>query len=85
MDDRYRLVPVDKDEYPSDSRSKLPYKKIINEFADSDADAVEVQIDDSLNRRSVYLAFRSVLNRSGAPIKVYMRRGKLYLVKKQED
>lgn len=85
MDDRYRLVPVDRDEYLSDSRSKLPYRKVINEFASSDADVVEVQFDDDLNRRSIYMAFRSALNRSGAPIKAYMRRGKIYLVKKQED
>lgn len=85
VNDRYRFVPVDQDEFLFDSRSKLPYGKIISEFADSDADAVEVQFDDDLNRRSIYLALRSTLNRSGAPIKAYMRRGKIYLVKKQED
>lgn len=85
MDNRYRLVPVDQNEYLSDRRSKLPYKKIISEFASSDADVVEVQFDDSLNRRTIYMALRSTLNRSGAPINVYIRRGKVYLVKKQED
>lgn len=85
VNERYRLVPVDYDEFLIDSRSKLPYGKIISEFADSDADTVEVQFDDDLNRRSICMALRSALNRSGAPIKAYMRRGKVYLVKKQED
>lgn len=85
MDDRYKLVPVDRDEYLFTRRSKLPYKKIISEFASSDADVVEVRFDDDLNRRSIYMALRSALNRSDAPIKAYMRRDKIYLVKKQED
>ena len=85
MDDRYRLVPVDRDECLLGRNSKLPYRMIINEFANSDMDAVEVRFDDGINRDTVWAGLYSAARRSGAPVKVSMRRGKIYLVKNQED
>lgn len=85
MKDSYRLVPVDYDEYAMNQKSKLPYRKIINEFLDSDVDVVEVQFDDGIKRDTVCTAFYSAVKKSGAPVKVSMRKGKIYLIKKQED
>ena len=65
--------------------AKLPYRKIINEFAESDMDTVEVRFDDCINCKTVRTGFYATLKRSGAPIKVSMRSGKIYLMKNQED
>lgn len=49
------------------------------------ADIVEVRFDKNLNRGTVCTAFYSAIKRSGLPVKVSARNGKIYLIKKEED
>lgn len=81
----YSLVPVDRDEYEISGKSKLPYRKIVSEFADSDMDVAEVRFDDSINIDTVCTAFYSTVKKSGAPVKVSKRKNKIYLAKIKED
>lgn len=85
MGANYSLVPVDRDEYDMNQKSKLPYKRIVKAFASGDADIVEVRFGKEINRNTVCASFYSAIKRSGLPVKVSARNGKIYLIKKEED